>query len=146
MGNIWLCEYVNISLALFPYILNSVSGSLTPEGTVSLSCGGMQIFTCNGTFPVIWTLRGLHGIKTNNNTNLLTSGRTLAMLNERITSIERKNLTSSSTITISGFTAADNGVTVQCTFLKRNGKRKNANVSIGEGVTNYYILHVESNS
>jgi hypothetical protein len=80
------------------------------------------------------------------NNSVYSSGYALAMLNERITSIERKNLTSSSTITISGFTAADNGVTVQCTFLKRNGKRKNANVSIGEGVTNYYILHVESNS
>jgi hypothetical protein len=89
-------------------------------------------------FTIWWKIHGLSGMKTNN--SLYSSGYALAMLNERITSIERKNLTSSSTITISGFTAADNGVTVQCTFLKRNGKRKNANVSIDCSAGNADII------
>ena len=84
---------------------------------------------------MFWTLHGLRGIKTNNKTYL--SGNELAMLNERITSPDRMNRTSSSTITISGFTAVDHGGTVQCTYLDKNAKHKNTNVSLGEDVTIY---------
>ena len=112
---------------------------MTQEGTVSPDCGGQQTFTCRGDrdyFPVFWTLHGLHGITTDNNT--FSTGYVLAKLNERTSSPDKRKLTSSSNITISGFTDADDGGTI-ITYLigKRNCRRKSKTitVSIGKDVT-----------
>jgi hypothetical protein len=139
MGNTWLCQNVIILLAILLYtLLYSVSGALTPQGIVSLACGAQQAFTCSGEwedYSVYWTLHGLHGIGGNHS-----RGYSLAIQNERITSPDWKNRTSSSTITIIGFTADDNGGTVQCTYYDGNNMYRHSNVTvlIGEGVTIHY--------
>ena len=63
------------------------------------------------------------------------------MLNERITSTDVGKNMPSSTITISGFTADDNGGTVQCSYYYRNIKvLKKATVSIGKDFRSNYCV------
>ena len=102
------------------------TGALTPDGTVSLYSGSQQTFTCNVTVAAGWTICGLSGISVRGN-----SGQLAANSNPRITTNDTSAITPFSTITIIGFTAADNGGTIQCIELADNSVQGTATVSIG---------------
>ena len=102
------------------------TGALTPDGTVSLYSGSQQTFTCSVTVAAVWTISGLSGISVTGN-----SGQLAANNNPRITTNDTSGITQSSTITITGFTAADNGGTIQCIELTDNSVQGTATISIG---------------
>ena len=103
------------------------TGTLQPDGTVSLYSGSQQTFTCNVTgIAAVWTISGLSGIRVTN-----VSGLSAADNNPRITATDSSGVTQSSTITIIGFTAADNGGTIQCIELSDNSVQGTATISIG---------------
>ena len=60
----------------------------------------------------MWTITGLSNI-----TAVWTGGQLAANNNARITTTDTGGLTQTSTITITGFTTADDGGTVQCINL-----------------------------
>ena len=109
-------------------------GTLTPDGTVSLDCGSQQTFTCSVTDGVLWTISGLSGASVEGNIGLFA-----AIKSSRITTTDTSIATTSSTITITGFTTADNGGTVQC--INQMGAnisfQGTANISVGEWVYEY---------
>ena len=85
-------------------------GTLFPSGSILLDYGSQQMFTCSVTGPAaVWTITGFSGI-----TGVESSGLSVANSNARITTTDTSGLTQSSTITITGFTTADFGGTVQC--------------------------------
>ena len=60
------------------------------------------------------------------------TGLSAANNNPRITTTDTSGLTQSSTITITGFTTADNGGTIQCIDLNDLSAQGTANISVGE--------------
>ena len=102
------------------------TGALTPDGTVSLYSGSQQTFTCSVTVAAGWNISGLSGISVTGNSGLLAANNS-----PRITTTESSGVTQSSTITIIGFTAADNGGTIQCIELADNCVQGMATISIG---------------
>ena len=88
--------------------------------------GSQQTFTCNVTVAAGWAICGLSGISVRGN-----SGQLAANNNPRITTNDASGITPFSTITISGFTAADNGGTIQCINLADNSVQGKATISIG---------------
>ena len=100
---------------------------MTPDGTVSLDCGSQRTFTCNVTGVLAgWTISGLSGISVTG-----TSGQIAANNNPRITTTDSGALPSS-TITITWFTTADNGGTIQCINLADGSVQGMASISVGE--------------
>ena len=94
-----------------------------------MSCGKSQKFICTGYKKAfLWNITGLSGIDT---TELL-SARIAALGNPRISSgdIGDFNEFGDSDITISGFSAADNGGTVQCINKKDNSVQGTATILI----------------
>ena len=102
-------------------------GTLTPDGTVSLDCGSQQTFTCSVNGTAVWTISGLSGINA-----IRFNGLGTARTNTRITTTDSSGLTSPSTISITGFTTADNGGTIQCINLDDLSVQGMARISVGE--------------
>ena len=105
------------------------SGTLTPDGTVSLDCGSQQTFTCIVTgSAALWSITGLSGISV----PTIPTGLSIANSNPRITTTDSSSVTPSSTITITGFTTSDNGGTIQCVDLNDGSLQGMASTSVGE--------------
>ena len=103
-------------------------GTLTPDGTFPLDCGSQQTFTCNVTGQAaLWTIKRLNGIIVTRD-----SGQIAANISARINTTDTSGLTQSSTITITGFTTADNGGTIQCNNLEDGSVQGMAGISVGE--------------
>ena len=109
-----------------------ITDPLTPGGSVSISNGKQQTFTCSVTGAAAWTITGLRGIRATRSTGLVAANN-----NPRITTTDTSGITPFSTITISRFTAADNGGTIHCIELSDNSVQGKAIISIG---TFTYIL------
>jgi hypothetical protein len=89
------------------------------------------MFTCSVTgVAAVWTITGLSGI-----TAVQVTGQGAVNNNARITTTDTSGVTQTSTITITGFTTADNGGTVQCVNLAD---------SAVEGMTTVSVVHVLS--
>ena len=100
---------------------------MTPDGTVLLDCGSQQPFTCSVTGVAAgWTIRGLSGISVTRANGLSAAN------NPRITTTDTSGVTQSSTITITGFTTADNGGTIQCINFADNSVQGMASILVGE--------------
>ena len=105
-------------------------GTLTPNGNVSVDCGGTQTFTCRAPGePIEWTTSGLSGISPGP-----FRARVEAMTNSRITSPDTggNSQVGVSSITISGFSKSDNGGTIKCINANNNNVRGMASISVGE--------------
>ena len=74
-----------------------------------------------------WTISGLSEISITRD-----SGLGIAINNVRITTTDTSGITQSSTITITGFTTADNGATIQCINLNDGSVQGMASISVGE--------------
>ena len=94
---------------------------------MSLDCGSQQTFTCSVTVGVGWTISGLSGISVTSASGLSAAGN-----NPRINTTDTSGLPPSSTITITGFTTADNGGAIQCIELNDNSVQGMASISVGE--------------
>ena len=103
-------------------------GTLTPDGTVSLDCGSQQTFTCRVTNTAAWTI-SLDGI------SLSTAPGITADTNSARINTTDSGALPSSTITITGFTEADNGGTIQCVDLVGGSVQGMANISVGESTS-----------
>ena len=102
---------------------------MTPDSAVPLGCGSQQTFTCNVTGTgAQWTISGLSGISVTRESGLL------AASHSRITTTDTDGGTTSSTITITGFTTADNGGTIQCINVNDNSVQGMASISVGESL------------
>ena len=75
----------------------------------------------------MWTISRLSGTSVTSN-----SGQSAADSNTRITTTDTSGLITSSTITITGFTTADNGGTIQCIDLLVGSIQGMASISVGE--------------
>ena len=93
-----------------------------------MDCGSQQTFTCNVTGPAAgWTISGLSEISEVRNT-----GQSVADKNPRINTTDTRGITSPSNITITGFTTADNGGTIQCINMdNKHVVQGMANISVG---------------
>ena len=74
----------------------------------------------------VWTISGLSGISVTGNIGLLAASN-----NPRITTTDTSGITPSSTITITGFTVADNRGAIQCINLADGKVQGTATISIG---------------
>ena len=93
-----------------------------------MDCGSQQTFTCSVTgTAALWTISDLSGISVTS-----TSGLIAANNNPRITATDTSGVTQSSTITITGFTTADNGGAIQCINLDDISVQGMASISVGE--------------
>ena len=122
------------------FVSNAVfvtSGTLTPDGTVSLDCGSQQTFTCSVTGGAAWNITGLSGISITLDNGLLAANN-----NARVTTTDTSGITQSSTITITGFTTSDNGGTVQCIEQADNSVQGMASISVGERLTYSEVVHM----
>ena len=120
-------SFGNVGPRINIYLFFVTSGTLTLDGTVFLDCGSQHTFTCSVTVAATWTISGLSGISVTGH-----SGRGIANNNPRITTTDTSGITQSSTITITGFTTADNGGTVQCIELNDGRVQGMASISVGE--------------
>ena len=94
-----------------------------------MDCGSQQTFTCNVTgIAALWTISGLSGISIIRDNGLGVANHS------RITTTDTDGATPSSTITITGFTTADNGGTIQCINLDDNNVQGMASISVGESL------------
>ena len=117
-----------MSCCVITYIAFVILGTLTPEGTVSLDCGSQQTFTCNVTGVAAgWTISGLNEISVTARTGLFAANN-----NARISTSDTSGVTPSSTITITAFTTADDGGTIQCINLADNSVQGTSSLSVGE--------------
>ena len=114
-----------------------ITDALTPDGSVSISNDKQQTFTCSVTGAAAWTINGLRGIRAKKSTGLVAANN-----NPRITTTDASGITPFSTIIITGFTAADNGGTIQCIELSDNSVQGKAIISIG--ISMYYSRTVLS--
>ena len=110
-------------------------GMLTPGGTVSLDCGSQQTFTCSVTGGAAWAI-SLDGISVTHDNGLGVAN------NARITTTDTSGVTQSSTITITGFTTADNGGTIRCIDQADNSNQGTASISVGERSTYREVVHM----
>ena len=118
----YICWYSAVLKRFFVTI-----GTLTPDGMVLLDCGSQQTFTCSVTgVAATWTIGGLSGISVTRDNGLGVAN------NPRITTTDTSGATQSSTITITGFTTADKGGTIQCIDLDDNSVQGMASISVGE--------------
>ena len=102
-----------------------------------MDCGSQQTFTCNVTgLAALWTISGLSGISATG-----TSGPFTANNNARITTTDTSGFTQSSTITITGFTTADNGGSIRCANLEDGSVQGMASVSVGESLACREVVH-----
>ena len=109
-------------------------GTLTSDGTVPLDCGSQQTFTCSVTGVLAgWTIRRLSGISVTSN-----SGQIAADNNARINTANSGDLLTS-TILITGHTAADNGGTIQCINLANGSVQGMATVLVGENISSMQV-------
>ena len=93
-----------------------------------MDCGSQQTFTCSVTgVAALWTTSGLNGISVTRD-----SGLVVATNSARITTNDTSGATPTSTITITGFTTADNGGTIQCINLDDDSVQGMASISVGE--------------
>ena len=124
-----------ISIILLPlfYIgetVTVVDGEIDSDHELVLPCGCQVTFTCNNTTPqrsvVLWNVQKLHGIKDDQTTSIVLSTNNL-----RISTKDSSVSTTFSRLTISGFTAADNGGIVTCYFLGKDRENK-VHVKVGE--------------
>ena len=112
------------------------SGSMRTNTTVTPECGGNRTFTCSAAcqqFPVWWAISGLKGINESNAT-AMTLKKKYSRIHSKDTYIFK-----SSTITITGFSEADNGGIVQCIHPK---KRRNCEQATRAVVRKDTIIHV----
>ena len=124
---------------IYPLINSSIylQGTLTPDGTVSVDCGGTQTFTCRAPGVSIgWNIAGLSGISMGP-----FRARPAARNNPRITSNDTggNSQVGVSVITISGFSISDNGGNIQCINMDDNSVQGMATISVGEWV---YIVRM----
>ena len=120
---------INLAYSYCHYYFIRV-GRLTPNGNVSVDCGGIQTFTCNAPGePIKWTTSGLRGISQGP-----FLARNVAMTNSRITSTDTGGMTQGgvSRITIFGFSKSDNGGSIHCVNADNENVRGKARISIGE--------------
>ena len=104
-----------------------------------MDCGSQQTFTCSVTGgAALWTISGLSGISVTRHT-----GQFAASNNARITTTDTSGLTQSSTITITGFTTADNGGAIQCINLDDISVQGMASISVGENSAYREVVHIE---
>ena len=123
---------------LYNIIVIVTSGTLTPDGTISLDCGSQETFTCSVTGAAAWTISRLSGISVTDNTGLSAANN-----NARITTTDTSGGTQSSTITITGFTTADNGGTIQCIDLADGRLQGMASISIGDNLAHREVVTIE---
>ena len=77
----------------------------------------------------MWTISGLTGISVTRQSGIITANTSSA----RITTTDTMGVAPTSTITITGFTTADNGGTIQCIDLNNPGSVQGmASISVGE--------------
>ena len=92
-----------------------------------LDCGSQQTFTCSVIgAAAVWTISGLDGISVTGE-----SGRVAANSNTRISTTDT-SVTPSSTITIDGFTRADDGGTIGCFDFINSNFQGIVTVRVGE--------------
>jgi hypothetical protein len=100
-----------------------VDGEIDSDHELVLPCGCQVTFTCNNTTPqrsvVLWNVQKLHGIKDDQTTSIVLSTNNL-----RISTKDSSVSTTFSRLTISGFTAADNGGIVTCYYLGKDRENK----------------------
>ena len=109
----------------------NITGTLTPNGNVSVQCGSRQTFTCRVPGrPLGWSISGLRGI----NIPGPFRARPVAKNNPRISSTDSGANTqvSVSVITIFEFSISDNGGTVQCINMEDGSVLGMADISVGE--------------
>ena len=92
-----------------------------------LDCGSQQTLTCSVTGGAAWTISGLSGIRVTGGNGLLAANNS-----PRITTTDTSGITQSSTITITGFTTADNEGTIQCIEQANSSVQGMASISVGE--------------
>ena len=93
-----------------------------------MDCGSQRSFTCNVTgVATLWTISGLSGINVTRESGLFAANN-----NPRITTTDSSGITQSSTITITGFNASDNGGNIQCINLADRSVQGMASISVGE--------------
>ena len=96
-----------------------------------MDCGSEQTFTCSVTGPAaLWTISGLSGINLTRESGLLVANTWSS--GPRVITTDASGVTQSSTITIAGFTTADNGGTIQCINLDDLSIQGMASISVGE--------------
>ena len=108
-----------------------ISGTLAPNGEVNLDCGSQQFFTCDvsgvsANPSTAWTINGLRMISV-----LDANARSAANNNDRITTTDQSGVTQISTITITEFSTADNGGTIQCINQHDLSTQGMATISVG---------------
>ena len=123
----------SIHFSIYHFKLFNLVGTLEPRGTVSVDCGSTQTFNCNAPGVSLgWNIAGLSGI----NIPGPFLARNAAMRNSRITSTDTGSevQVGVSVITISGFSASDNGGIIQCVNMNNNKTKGVATISVGECV------------
>ena len=103
---------------------------LAPDGIVPVYCGSSQTFICEAPGkPLRWTITGLKGI----NISGPFKPRIAARNNPRIASNDTggNRQVGVSVITISGFSAEDNGGTIQCINQDDGSVQAMATILIG---------------
>ena len=110
---------------------------LTPDGIVPVYSGSKQTFTCKAPGKSLgWTITGLRGMDISGPFR----SRVAAKNNPRITSNDTggSSQVSVSVITISRFSAADNGGTIRCINMADNSVQGTATILIGTSI--YYSI------
>ena len=109
---------------------------MIPNDTVEVFCGGKQTFTCSGhrDIELQWNITGLRGIDIVGPFNARLQGP--GKRHPRITSPDRGDTEQFgvSVITISKFSAADNGGTIQCINVNDGIVQGMATISIGTSI------------
>jgi hypothetical protein len=104
-------------------MLTVADGKINSSHDLVLPCGCQVTFTCNNTSPrdsiILWQVRKLHGIEDDQATAFV-----LTTNNLRISTKDSNVSTTFSRLTISGFTAADNGGIVTCYYLGKDRENK----------------------
>ena len=138
---VWLSYYLIILLRYRSKIYTAIHqfichfwfflvGALTPNGNVSVNCGGRQTFNCYAPGELLeWTTSGLSGISRGP-----FRARIEAYMHPRITTNDNGGETqeSVSRITISGFSRSDNGGIIHCINAENNNVLGMASISVGE--------------
>ena len=131
------CSFVYFLLHLSIKFLCFYVDMLTPDGIVPVYSGSKQTFACTAPGkPLGWTITGLRRIDISGPFR----SRVAAKNNHRITSNDTggSGQVSVSVITISRFSAEDNGGTIRCINMADNSVQGTATILIGTSI--YYSI------
>ena len=121
---------LNLPITSLKFLFIFYVVTLTPDIIVQVYCGGTQTFICEAPRkPLGWTITGLRGISIPGPFR----PRVVAQTNPRIASNDTggDSQVGVSNITISGFSASDNGGTIQCINQEDGSVQGMATIFIG---------------